>query len=281
MNLPSKKSFNVRFAVQILFFLLILLISINHTLAESGKGLSFIPSASIHALCPFGGVVTIYNFITDGTFIKKIHESSFVLMIIGFILAIGFGPIFCGWLCPFGSFQEWIGKIGKKIFKRKYNRFIPYKYDKYLRYLRYGVLAWVLYITAISGKLIFSDIDPYSALFHLWTGEVAIGGVVVLILTLLGSLFVERPWCKYLCPYGAVLGISNTFRIFKIKRNKSTCVSCKACDMACPMNIKVSNSQVVRNHQCISCMKCTSEESCPISNTVEFSVGGGEKIEAQ
>lgn len=279
MNKKSKKFFNVRHIIQLVFFIAILLISINHTLAEQGKGFSFIPSASIHALCPFGGVTTIYQYVTQGTFVNKLHESSFILMIIGFIIAVGFGPVFCGWLCPFGSVQEWIGKIGNKLFGKKYNRFIPYKYDKYLRFLRYGVLAWVLYMTAATGKLVFSDVDPYSALFHLWTGEIAIGGLIVLIFTLIGSLFVERPWCKYLCPYGAVLGVTNLFRIFKIRRKSSTCVSCMACDRACPMNIEVSKSGVVRNHQCISCMKCTSEENCPAANTIELSVGGGKEIE--
>ena len=54
-------------------------------------------------------------------------------MILAFILAILFGPVFCGWICPFGTVQEWFGKIGKRIFKRKYNNFIPYSIDRWLR----------------------------------------------------------------------------------------------------------------------------------------------------
>lgn len=280
MNKKTKRSSWTRYIVQIVFFLTILVISVNHTLAEQGGGFSFIPSASIHALCPFGGVVTIYKFLTTGGFIQKIHESAFVLMFIGFFIAVLFGAVFCGWLCPFGSVQEWVGKLGKKIFGKSYNNFIPYKYDKYLRFLRYGVLGWVVYMTAVTGKLVFSDVDPYSALFHLWTGEVATVGLIVLILTLLASLLVERPWCKYLCPYGAILGLTNSFRVFKIRRNPSSCVSCSACNKACPMNINVSQSETIKNHQCIGCMKCTSEDACPIADTVEFSVKGGKKIEA-
>ncbi|MFD3158095.1 4Fe-4S binding protein [Haloimpatiens sp. FM7330] len=274
--MKNKKRSKVRVFIQVAFFLLVALIAVNHTLVEQGKGIAFLSSASLHAICPFGGVVTIYQYLTTGTFVKKIHESSFILMIIMFTTAVLFGPVFCGWICPFGSFQEWLGKIGKKIFKNKYNAFIPYKIDKYLRYLRYGVLVWVLYVTAISGKIAFQDVDPYYALFNFWSSEVAIGGIVILLVIIGLSLIVERPWCKYACPYGAVLGITNLFRIFKIRRKTSTCVSCKNCDNACPMNIKVSNQQVVRNHQCISCMKCTSEGACPIDNTVNMSVKGGE-----
>jgi len=89
---------------------------------------------------------------------------------------------------------------------------------------------------------------------------------VVLVL----SLIVERPFCKYACPYGAVLGVFNLFRIFKIRRRRSTCIDCKACDRSCPMNIPVSTSGAVRDHQCISCLKCTSEQVCPVENTVEL-----------
>ena len=274
----KKKKSNIRNYIQIIFFILIALIAVNHTLVEEGKGISFLGSASLHAICPFGGVVTIYEYFTNGVFVKKIHESSFILMIIMFITAVGFGPVFCGWICPFGTFQEWIGKIGKKIFKNKYNSVIPSKIDKYLRYLRYGVLGWVVYVTAISGKIIFQDIDPYYALFNFWTSEVALSGIVVLIVIIILSLIIERPWCKYACPYGAVLGITNLFRIFKIRRNKSTCVSCRKCDNSCPMNIKISENEVVRNHQCISCMKCTSEVGCPINDTVNMSCRG-DKIE--
>ncbi|MGB9678874.1 MAG: 4Fe-4S binding protein [Thermoanaerobacteraceae bacterium] len=247
---------------------MILSISINKTLSENGISIPYISTASLHALCPFGGVVTIYQYITTGTFIQKIHESSFILMIIGFIIAILFGPLFCGWICPFGTFQEFIGKLGKKIFKKRFNNFIPYKYDKYLRYLRYFVLTWVLYATILTGKLIFQDVDPYYTLFNFWTSEIAVGGIIILFITFILSVFIERPWCKYLCPYGAVLGIFNLVRLFPIKRNNKTCINCKICDRNCPMNIKVSEKTIIRDHQCISCLKCTSEYSCPINNTV-------------
>jgi len=269
-----RKTNSIRSWVQLFFFVLIALIAVNHTLAEQGRGIQFLSSASLHALCPFGGVVSLYQFITTGRFVQKVHQSSLVLMIIGVVLALFAGPVFCGWVCPFGTFQEWIAKIGKKIFKKRYNHFIPTKIDNVLRYLRYLVLIWVVFMTARSMTLVFADVDPYFALLNFWTSEVAIGGLIVLGITILASLFIERPWCKYACPYGAFLGVFNLFRIFSLRRDAETCIDCKLCDKACPMNIEVSKLSVVRNHQCISCMECTSSAHCPVPQTVDFVVGG-------
>lgn len=264
------KDQKIRLGVQIFFFILVGLIAVNHTLAESGASIPFLASASVHAICPFGGVETVYQLMTTGAFIQKIHSATLVLMGIAFTLTILFGPVLCSWICPLGSIQEWIGHIGKGLFKNKYNHFIPLKVDRVLRYLRYILLVLVLYNTARSGLLLFTNIDPYYALFHFWTGETAIAALVILGITLALSLFVERAWCKYACPYGALLGLFNPIRVFKIKRQAATCIDCGLCNKSCPMNIEVSAKESVKDHQCISCLKCTSDNSCPVSHTVQL-----------
>ena len=276
--LRKKKVQTWRSRIQIGFFVLVAFIAVVNGLIESGVALpAFLGGASLHAICPFGGVVSFWNLVTLGTLVKKVHESAVVLAILGLFLAILFGPVLCGWICPFGTFQEWIGKLGRKIFKKRYNHFIHPRLDKVLKFTRYLVLIWVSYMTVVSGKLIFQDYDPYYALFNFWSGEVAISGFVLLGLVMLLSLLVERPFCKYACPYGAFLGIFNLFRIFKIRRTESTCISCNACTKACPMNIDVATDGVVKDHQCISCMKCTSEAACPVGDTVNFSLAKPKK----
>lgn len=268
-RIPKKRGRNKwRTISQISVFVFVALVSAAKWITENGFAIPFLPEVSLHAICPFGGVVTIYEFVTVGTFIQKIHSSAFILMILGIITALLFGAIFCGYICPFGTYQEWIGKIGRYLFPKKYNRIIPARIDKVLRYLRYAVLAMVVYQTAITAKLIFQEMDPYYALFNFFTGEVAITAYAVLGVMTILSLFIERPWCKYFCPYGAFLGLFNSISVFKIRRNKKTCIDCKLCDKACPMNIKVSVKESVRDHQCISCHLCTSEAACPVKNTV-------------
>jgi polyferredoxin len=213
-------------------------------------------------------VETLYTFVTSGLLVKKIHTASLALAGIVMLLSVLFGPVFCGWVCPLGTVQEWVGKLGKKLFRRRYNHFVPARLDRYLRYSRYGVLLWVLYVTATSGVLVFEAYDPYFALFNFWSTEVTWTALLILSLVLLSSIFVERPWCKYACPYGAVLGITNLFRVFSIKRSETTCKADGACSIMCPMNIQVDSRSVVRDHQCISCLECTSEAICPVAKTV-------------
>lgn len=267
----SKK---LRHISQVFFFVLVGLIAINHTLAESGNPLPFVGTASFHAICPFGGIEALFAFLRYDVMIPKIHESVFVMLGIILLIGILIGPAVCGYACPLGSVQEWFGKIGKKLFANKYNTFIPAKYDQYLRYLRYVSLFFTVYLTTNSLKLVFLEVDPYYALFHFWSDEATIGGIIVLLVTLLASLFVERPWCKYACPFGAVIGLTNLIRIFPVRRKAATCISCSKCDQACPMNIEVSSKTVIRDHQCISCNECTSDVVCPVADTVVLQAGG-------
>jgi len=274
-KLPLKAkshSQQIRLAVQIIFFALILGTAINHTLSEAGIAIPILGSASVHSLCPFGGVVTIYTLLTTGRFVQKIHESAIVMLGVVGVTSLLFGSAFCGWLCPLGSIQEWIGKLGRKLFKRKYNNVIPAKLDRILRLFKYVVLIWIVYVTAVSAKLVFEAYDPYYALFNFWSGEVVWQAFVVLGLTLGGALIIERPWCRYACPLGAMLGLTNKISIFRIKRNASTCINCSKCDRACPMKVEISNKGKVRGLECNSCLKCTSENACPIPDTVNMSV---------
>jgi polyferredoxin len=263
MNKKNKRQW-IRHGVQIVFFMAVLSVV-----------LKLIGDASLHAICPFGGVASVYKLITEGSYVQKIHVSSLILMYAVLFMSLLFGPVFCGWACPLGTVQEFIGKLGRKLFGKRYNNMIPEKIDRVLRYLRYLVFILVIYNTAASAKLVFQNYDPYFALFNLFTSEVAITAYIALGVTLLLSLFVERPFCKYACPYGAFLGTFNLVRFFKIRRKKDTCISCGLCDKACPMNIKVSSKNRVFDHQCISCMKCTSDDACPVKDTVEFSLRGG------
>jgi polyferredoxin len=250
----KKVTSKLRLIIQLAFFILVLGISIAHTMNWGGENL--------HGLCPFGGVEALYTYITTGSYIHHLGQANYILVFALLLTLILTGSFFCGWICPLGSVQEWLGKLGKKIRGKKYNQ-IPKKLDRILRYLKYLVLAVVIIQTARSFTLVFENIDPYYNLFNIWTDEISITGYISVIVVLTLSLFIERPFCRYACPLGALNGLFNSFSILNIKRNQDSCIDCKVCDLSCPANIEVSKQDKIKDTACIRCMECV--KNCPVN----------------
>lgn len=227
-------------------------------------------AASIHALCPFGALESLYSFFNDGTYLQKIYSGTFILLLLTLIIALIFRRSFCGLICPFGALQEFFALIGKKIFKK---RFIMNKtIDKPLRYLKYVILVITVVFAWITAGLWMSPYDPWSVYAHISEGFSSILtespiGLLLLIITIIGSILYDRFFCKYLCPMGAFYGIIARFSGTKIVRNENKCVSCGICDKNCPVNIEVSKCKDVTSAECISCQSCVL--SCPKEGALE------------
>jgi polyferredoxin len=124
-------------------------------------------------------------------------------------------------------------------------------------------------------SLAFVKVDPYYALFHFWTGEALPSAIIVLAVVLAASLFVERPWCRWLCPFGAVLGLVQLISPWKIRRNTDLCTSCGLCGRACPMNIDVDKKKAVYDTRCNRCGECLA--ACPVAGALDHSFPGKSK----
>jgi len=167
-------------------------------------------------------------------------------------------------LDPFGALQGAFGWLGKKIFKRRF--VVPAKLDRILRWVKYPLLASIIYFTWTTGTLIIRPYDPLAAYGHLSAGLTAVWaefaiGFILLILTLALSMLYERAFCKYVCPMGAVNAILGRIPLFRIKRESKTCISCSRCDTVCPMNIDVSGAETISSPECIGCLECVTV--CP------------------
>lgn len=221
-------------------------------------------AAPIDAYCPFGAVEGFFTYITTGQYLQRIYASSFVLMGIIILLTLIFGRVFCSFLCPLGAIQEWIRALGRKLGIKK-DLELPAWLDKYARYLKYIVLAVIVYFSFKAGDLVFRAYDPFNALMHLGEEfDEKIAGYSILAVVLISALFSKNWWCRYFCPSGAFMGIIRKISPFKIKRNQKSCIGCGTCDKVCPAGLDVSNAKEVNSADCISCLGCV--KNCPNSS---------------
>jgi len=218
-----------------------------------------VPTGIFHMLCPFGGVETLTRFLSQGLYVPKTGVTNLILL--GAVLAATLiaGPVFCGWLCPLGAVQDWVRALAGRLGMKSLN--VPRKAERFLSLIRYLVLGLILWATAGSFNLVFMNADPYYALLHFWTGEVAPAALAVLGLVLVSSVFIARPWCRWFCPLGGILSLVGRFSIITMKRPAASCVSCGSCAKACPVGIDPSKGEIVSDPRCIRCGDCLT--ACP------------------
>ncbi len=225
---------------------------------------------SIHAICPYGGLESTLSLLAVGTFLKKIVIGTFVLFGTTVALALILRRSFCGQICAFGGLQEFFGKIGNKLFKKR--PVVPQKLDKVLRYLKYVVLAVTVAMAWITGELWITPYDPFNALGHLADFNALITsylvGSIILVISLLGSVVYDRFFCKYLCPAGAFYGLIGKASPYAVRVNEDACIRCGKCNKACPMNVEVMDAKNgrVTSLECINCNECVNV--CPVQGAI-------------
>jgi polyferredoxin len=230
------------------------------------------PSA-VEGFLPISAIVALKVWLTSGDF-DKVHPAGLVLFTFFVGSGIIFRKTFCSWFCPVGTFSEWLGMLGKKLFKRNFE--IPEIVAWILTPLKYLLLLFflnmIIGMSTYSAKY-FLD-DPYNKisdvkmlLFFLNISGFSLKFIIVLILL---SIFFKNFWCRFLCPYGALIGLGSIFRITKVRRNEDTCTNCEMCTKVCPQRIKVSQKKTVNTPNCTACMACV--EACPIKDTLNMTV---------
>lgn len=174
---------------------------------------------------------------------------------------------FCGWLCPFGSLSEALFKLARVAGLKRWQFSLPLVWHTRLKWLKYGVFIGLLSVSMVSMALaeILAEIEPFKTTFLVGIQHRSwpYGLFVACLLGL--SLFMERPYCKYLCPLGAALAMPSSFRWFGLRR-KQDCNHCKACAKGCGSQA-IDQDGRIDQRECLLCLDCmvlyTDQHACP------------------
>ncbi len=273
------RSQQIRFAVQAAFLLLNVWIGVEFYLwvrAYETGGIAVVSRPpGVEGWLPIAGMMNTKYFFETGR-IPAIHPAAMVLFMTFTGLSLLLRKSFCGWLCPVGTVSEYLWKLGRDTFRR--NFFLPRWLDIGLRSLKYVLLGLFVYaVGTMSAEAIRQFLaSPYGIVadvkmlnFFRYLGVTA---AVVLAILVVASIFVQNFWCRYLCPYGALMGLAALLSLLRIRRNPATCIDCAKCAKACPERLPVDRLVQIRSAECIGCLECVAV--CPVENTLDMHVAG-------
>lgn len=261
----KKKNYQfIRYLSQAGFVLYLAYMVFGPMLFKSGsRGLE------VHSICPFGAMETLPTFLASGgtNFVREASGNNLVMLGALLLSVLAFGAAFCGWACPVGSISEWLYKFRKLFFKKDIK--IPIKVHNVLKWFRYVMLGLVLVFSLVTASLWFERFDPFIDIFSFRL--FMFPDIILIIVFVVGSMFIERFFCNYVCPLGAVIKPVAALSPTGIVRSDS-CVSCGVCHDVCPkrINFNTTASKIDRS-ECISCMRCV--EDCVCSNTLAYQIG--------
>lgn len=202
-----------------------------------------------------------------------LHPAGMFLLIAFLAASWIFRKSFCGWLCPVGTVSEYLWRLGRQTFGRNFR--LPRWADIALRSLKYILLGLFLYaVGSMTVPAIHAFLEgPYGIVddvkmlnFFRYLG---LGGGVVVALLVIASVFIQNFWCRYLCPYGALMGFAGLASPLRIRRNPNLCIDCAKCAKACPSALPVDQLVTIRSAECTGCLQCVAE--CPAEGALFLS----------
>ena len=230
----------------------------------------------IDGFLPIAALVGIRDWLAEGR-LNPLHPAAVVILFTAVGVALLLKRSFCSWICPVGAVEELLWKCGFSLFRR--NLRPPRRLDVALRSLKYLALAFFLYsifaamppeqVAAFIGSDYYKIADVRLLDFFLHLSATAL--VVIGALALL-SLALRNPFCRFLCPYGALVGLVSVLSPVKVTRERKSCVACGVCNQVCPSYIPVMTRERVHSPECIGCWRCLSH--CRAEGTLEMKLPG-------
>ncbi|HRR34374.1 MAG TPA: 4Fe-4S binding protein [Kiritimatiellia bacterium] len=260
---PSRRMIQIAFAVGVILTAIQFhrfVVSISQTAPE----VQALRPAAVDAWLPISSFMSLVYLVKTGI-ANTVHPAGLVLFTLILLLAFSLRRGFCSWVCPIGTLSEYAHLAGRYLFKR--NAHMPKPLDIVLRSIKYLLLAlFVVLICRMTAEDLRAFIyGPYNRIcdVKMYAMFASPSLTTLTVVTVLGilSLVFKNFWCRYLCPYGALLGLASMPSPTAVRRDPARCTGCGVCTAACPNNIRVHRVTAVRSPECTACYGCVS--ACP------------------
>lgn len=276
----KKNGQKIRYLVQTGFLVLVLWIGYEfygfvQYHQSGGETPYFQRPPGVEAFLPISALISLKYWMLTGVF-NTVHPSALVIFIIVLLVGLLLKKGFCSWVCTISLISEVLWRLGQKIFRK--NLVLPKLLDYPLRSIKYLLLAFFLYAiswamdAAELKKFIYSPYhkvaDVKMLFFFTDISEVTLWTLVVLSFL---SILIKNFWCRYLCPYGALIGLLSMLSPVKITRDDETCTNCRKCTNICPNSITVHDKSRIVSAECSACALCI--DACPVKDTLQFKTG--------
>ena len=231
----------------------------------TGKSQTFTPKPpSVEGFLPISELMAARRLFETGQW-DAVHPAGLTLFLAIALMALLFRKGFCGYICPVGFVSNLLGRLGERL---GLNRTPPRKLELALQAIKYIPLALLAYFSLFAMGVDeieafmaapFNMVADSSMLFFFLRASTTTLIVVAVIVA--ASLVVRNAWCRFLCPYGAFLGLFALASPVAVRRNAATCTSCRRCQRVCPSAIAVHQKARVNSPECLGCTACI--EACP------------------
>jgi polyferredoxin len=229
------------------------------------------PSA-IDGFLPISGLAGLRYWLQSGE-LFPVHPAAALILLAALLSGLLLKRGFCSWVCPVFPISEGLWRLGRRLFGRNFAP--PFWLDLPLRGLKYLLLGfflvevgWMMPLPALRAFLasnyhVIADVR----LLEFFRHPSLLLSIILLLLALL-CLLVQMAWCRYLCPYGALLGLASLLSLGKIGRAENLCIRCGLCSARCPAWLPVRDRKVIRSPECYACYRCV--HNCPAPGAVTF-----------
>lgn len=240
--------------------------------AVSGGPISAHRPPAVEGFLPISALVALKRFLVTGNW-DDVHPAGLTILIAALASALVARKAFCSWICPVGMLSRALEWFGEKTLwrRRRAETLVPGWLDKGLSALKYAVLAFFSYgiLVKMSPEAIEAFLhSPYNygadAKMLLFFVDLSATAGIVLGVLGIASVVVKNFWCRYLCPYGALLGLASWLSPQRVVRDPQSCIDCRVCTKRCPSEILVHRKNAVWSPECAGCMACVA--ACPVKD---------------